>query len=434
MIDVRDFGALGDGVAKDTAAIQSAIDFATANGGGKVHFAPGCYVTGTIYLKDNVFLDIEPGAVILGSPDKEDYNADDFCPQNRVFAKELVSGAHLIVAVNAKNIGIVGGGKIDGNRKAFYNEIRTDVPTHFKLPEWRPAQMIFLCECKGVTLSGVEMFNACYWTCFLHGCQDATISDLRIFNEQPTPNGDGIDIDCCQRVTVTNCNIDSGDDCITLRGYVSPLQEPRPCQHVTVSNCILRTRCNAFRIGVGDGIVRDCTISNIVFWGTRTAICICSKYSKGSEGVQIENIQFENLRMDCKRMLNLSADIHGVQPDTSKLIRNISIRHVTGKVMMTSLIVANPDRNVKNVSISDVHLDVYGGEGNPLVNTYSSQAEWPTPNSAPVLFYAENIDGIRLKDIDVNLDNATGNWSAKYQLVNCNNGLAEENFLEQEYL
>ena len=89
MINARDFGAAGDGVRKDTAAIQSAIDFATANGGGKVHFAPGTYLTGTIYIKDNVFLDLEPGATILGSPDKEDYNADDFCPQNSVFAAEV---------------------------------------------------------------------------------------------------------------------------------------------------------------------------------------------------------------------------------------------------------------------------------------------------------------------------------------------------------
>ena len=133
-------------------------------------------------------------------------------------------------------------------------------------------------------------------------------------------------------------------------------------------------------------------------------------------------------------MLNLCADIHGVMPEPTKLVRNISIRHVTGKVREISLICANPDRNVKNVSISDVHLDVYGGEGNPLVNVYPTRAEWPLPNSSPVLFYAENIDGISFKDIDVNLDNATGNWSAKYQLVKCNNGLAEEQFLEREYL
>ena len=88
-------------------------------------------------------------------------------------------------------------------------------------------------------------------------------------------NGDGIDIDCCADVTVSDCLIQSGDDCITLRGNAKALGEAaRPCEHVVVQNCVLSTPCNAIRIGVGDGVVRDCSLSNIIVKDSRTGISI----------------------------------------------------------------------------------------------------------------------------------------------------------------
>ena len=113
MNNVRDFGAKGDGTTLDTEAIQKAID-----AGGMVYFPPGIYLSGTLYLKSDGGLDLSPGAHLLASPDRKDYNADDFCEQNRVFASEQVSGAHFIVAVEQHNITIRGGGRIDGNRRA----------------------------------------------------------------------------------------------------------------------------------------------------------------------------------------------------------------------------------------------------------------------------------------------------------------------------
>ena len=424
MKSVLEYGAVGDGRTKETACIQAAIDTLSANGGGRLLFPAGTYLTGTLYMRDNVYLDIEPGAVILGSPDPKDYNAPDFCPQNRASVKEKASGAHLIVAVGVHNVGIVGGGRIDANRKAFYNVPREDHPWLFKLTEWRPSQMIFFCESRNITITGVELYNSCYWTCFLHGCVDVTISDLRIWNDQRTPNGDGIDIDCCQRVTVTNCNIDTGDDCITLRGNVDPLIEKRPCEQVTISNCILRTRCNAFRIGVGNGIVRNCTISNIVFWDTRTAVAINSKYGDLGSGVTIENIQFENLRMDCKRPIVINSNVCGVCGEEAKLIRNISFRHITGKACHSSFILGNADCMIKNISICDVDLDYWGGHDIATDRQWHRYGEWGIPRSAPNAFYAENVDGITFRDVHINIDASNAPWESKIRLLNCREGRA----------
>lgn len=80
-------------------------------------------------------------------------------------------------------------------------------------------------------------------------------------------------------MTVSDCIIDSGDDCITLRGNPGCLKKKRPCEYVTITNCILKTICNSFRIGVGDGIIRNAVISNCIIHEARMGVTLCSKFS-----------------------------------------------------------------------------------------------------------------------------------------------------------
>ena len=169
MYDVRSYGASGQECELCTAKIQQAIDDCAANGGGTVNFPAGTYLTGTIYLRDYVTLHLESGATILGSPNPADYNADDFCVQNNPFSKERVSGAHLVVALEVNHVGITGQGVIDGNRKAFSDTTWKEHPHLFEYPEWRPGQMLFICESSNVTITDVKLYNAPYWTCYLHG-------------------------------------------------------------------------------------------------------------------------------------------------------------------------------------------------------------------------------------------------------------------------
>ena len=117
MRSVKDYGAVGDGIALDTKAIQDAID-----DGGMVYIPDGIYRTGTLYLKSNGGLNLAAGAVLVASHERNDYNADDFCPQNRVFAEEYVTGAHLICAIEQENIVIEGHGTIDGQGNFRMNE------------------------------------------------------------------------------------------------------------------------------------------------------------------------------------------------------------------------------------------------------------------------------------------------------------------------
>ena len=97
-LDVRTFGAVGDGVAKDTAALQGALDACGALGGGTVVVPPGTYLTGTLWLRSHVNLRLEHGAVLKGSPDLADYNAPDAYPQNWNSKREGWSAKHLLIA------------------------------------------------------------------------------------------------------------------------------------------------------------------------------------------------------------------------------------------------------------------------------------------------------------------------------------------------
>lgn len=418
MNNVCDFGAVGDGRTKDTAAIQKAID-----AGGMVFFPPGIYLSGTLYLKSHGGLELAPGAVLLASPDKEDYNADDFCVQNSFSVQEKSSGAHFIVALEQEDIVIRGGGVIDGNRQAFYNQIWEEHPQVFKLTDWRPGQMVYCCECRNVRISEVELNNAPYWTLFLHGCERVTVHGVRIWNDYKTHNGDGIDIDCCRFVTVSDCIIHSADDCITFRGNDRKLKRKQPCEFVTVTNCILGTRCNAFRIGVGEGVIRNCTISNVIIQNTRTGIQVNGRYSPTSEGAVIENILFSDILMEVKRPLAVCSDVRGVHDREIKPIRNLVFRNLNGTASWSSLVESNRRGDIRDIVFSGVKLKYRGGEdveeGPGLI-----YAEFGTKN-APAAFHLTNAEKVRFRDVQIDWESDSPNW--KYGIMAVNTEIAEIN-------
>jgi polygalacturonase len=411
--NVRDFGAKGDGKSMDTAAIQSVI-----NQGGIIYFPPGTYLCGTLYLESNCKLIIDVGAVLLASPIPVDYNANDFIPQNKTFSHENVSGAHFIVAVEKTNITITGGGRIDGNRQAFYNEQHEKFSHIFKLGDWRPGQMLFFCECDNIKLENIELYNSPYWNCFLHGCEDVFIRGLKIWNDQRTLNGDGIDIDCCRKVLVSDCIIESSDDCITMRADDVRLKKKKACEFITINNCILHTRCNAFRIGVGNGIIRNCVVSNCNIKDTRTGICIISRYSKGSIGVEISNISFNNIMFETVRPIFIGSDVRGPQQETAKTISNISFQQLRGCGSRSSLIVGNVDSNINNISLNDINFDYHGGED---IEDFPEAVygEFGT-RAAPAAFYVKNANQVNFDKFKINWLTNNSKWTHCIKQVNCN--------------
>jgi polygalacturonase len=353
MNNIIDFGAIGDGITLNTKAIQEAI-----NAGGMVYIPAGVFRTGTLQLKSNGGLHLAPGAVLLASEDNADYNDDDFCVQNCVFKEEHVTGGHLITAIEQENIVIEGHGTINGSGDFWMNESNVDADGDFIPNDNRPGQMLFICECKNVRISGINLTNGPYWHLFLHGCEDVFVSDLKICGAHTRWTNDGIDIDCCSRVTVSNCIIDVGDDALTIRAYGAPLKNKEAvCENVTVTNCVLHAHKDyGIRIGVGAGLIRKCTLSNMTIEAPNySGIGMMSMWSPISRAAtRIEDILMSNINITANSAFEIYTAPDGAVLPNDCFMRNVCFSHIMLEQQKTSRISGIQDVPVENMSFSDV--------------------------------------------------------------------------------
>ena len=385
-----------------------------------MNFPPGTYLTGTLYLKSYGGLHLEQGAKIVASSDPADYNADDFCVQNRPRYHEEASGAHLIVGVEVSHVTISGDGIIDGSRKAFQH---TPLPSgKYEVDKWRPAQMIYFVESDHINIRNVELNNAPYWTCFIHGCEDVTIYGVKIFTEWRTRNGDGIDIDCSCRVTVSDCIIDTGDDCITLRADLQQLKnQDRPCEDVVVTNCILKTCCNAIRVGVGSGIIRKAVLGNLVIRETRTGICVVSKYGAYA-GVNIHNVKFHDIIMECKRPFLVQSSIKGPLDAEEQHLSDLEFTNISGSADRGSLIQGNPGYPVKRINFNNLNFVYHGGEDITEQPYYTEFRN----NCPPEAFHIENAEDVYFDKLRIDWSKASDKFTLTASTRACKNIVMKE--------
>lgn len=287
---VTDFGAKGDGKTDDAVAIQRAIDACTAEGGGSVTFAAGkTFLSGPLHLKSNVDMHLEPNSVLLANPDESIYKESAF-RANEGEGMMWLSGQDL------RNVSITGTGRIDGNAVAFMG---AELDDSFELKpvttfDPRP-HVLTLINAKNVKIQGVTIANSAYWTVHLVGCYDVAISDISLLNNLKVRNGDGIDIDHSRKVRISNCFIESGDDCICLKNR-REFEEYGPCEDVVVTNCIMTSRSCAVKIGSEnmDRIARV-LFNNCIITASNRGVGIQNR----DEGT-VEDVTFSNMIVDCK--------------------------------------------------------------------------------------------------------------------------------------
>ncbi len=278
VLNVRDFGATGDGKTKDTIAIQQTIDRCSVLGGGEVFFPAGNYFTGAIALRPNTILRLDKDAIILGTPDFEDYPIT----QVRWEGKWIQGRAGLIYAINADHTGIVGPGKIMGNHALGGRPNATNPLRH-------PA-LIEPIGCNNIRLGDFSTDYYLMWSIHLTYCENISIKNLTI--RSTGGNGDGIDIDSCKHVKIDNCDISTGDDCISLKsgrgmeGYTLL----RTTEDVQITNCTFADSIFAC-IGIGSetsGGIRNVRIEHCKVTQAKTfAVYIKSRPGRGAF---IENI------------------------------------------------------------------------------------------------------------------------------------------------
>ena len=409
--DIREHGASPESGALNTGAIQDAINACHAVGGGMVYCPPGVFTTGTLWLKSHVTLHLEAGCVLLGSPRRADYQENLPFPESVAFARERVSDAHLVVAYRADNVAITGRGRIDGNSAAFLPFLVPPAEGSAPAPrewEWRPGQMVFFCRCHDIRVEGVELNNSPYWTLFFHGCEHVKAHGLSITNPDATPNGDGIDVDCCRDVTIHSCQIRSGDDCITLRGGAGPLGEAaQPCENVTVTNCTLRTPCNAIRVGVGSGVIRDCAFSNLVIHDSYTGINVISRYSSASIGAEIRRIRFADMVVNAHMPIYVSTGTEGPAP-----VAEVAFAGITAHGDAVSYFGGTPGNPVSGITLRAVDLTLHDGAHNrPLDPDYEGNPSWTLRSSGmPCAHPLTDAEDVLLHDVRIRWAETAGPW------------------------
>lgn len=411
IFDTRRFGAVADRKTLSSGAVQSAIDAAAGAGGGIVYCPPGDYLIGSIELKSNIKLYLSAGATLWGSTDRKDYDQANKLPA--VGAHHATyNPSHLVFARHAENVAITGQGTVDGQGESFWI-LRPTRPNH--LPkEWRPGRLIAFLNCRNVLVEDVPLRNSPGWMLWPLGCEQVRIHRVRIFTDWMGPNVDGIDVDCCRHVHVSDCHIDTGDDCIALKSSVNMLGETRPCEHVTVTNCTLRSACCAVRLGYeGDGPIRNCTFSNLSVFNSRTGINMLVPRDTANQiehGPTIANIAFSNIVMDTRIPVYLWVADDAAAPGS---IRNVAISDVQATTERASYIGGSRTIPIENVRLSRVDLTVRGQTD----SEFAERVPYPYPvfdywtkRGIPHALYCRHVRGLDLSHVRVHWDHAVGPW------------------------
>ena len=418
-VNILDLGAIADGETLNTIIIQNAIDIVSENGGGRVTIPQGTFVSGTIRLKSNVDFHLEHGACLKASSNIDDYNPDDEYPENWEFTEEGWRPKHFIICVRQTNVAITGTGVIDASGEAFFEDLKPFSPTNHYY--WmfgrcnakdpvikRPGQVIAVIDSQKIKVKDLEFINSTCWTLYFHGCRDVDVTGVRIYNEIYNLNTDGIDIDTCENVTVSNCVIRTGDDCITLRCDSTRLQNGMDtCKNITITNCVLECAVCGFRIGVGYGKIRNATISNITVSRSGPVFLFMTSYLGDGEAF-IENINISNVTAEN------SGCCFEIDTADRGYVNDVSISNFRAHTFACVKLLSEKKGLINNINFTDMHL-------------ISENADYPVGSEERLcrgdhLIWAKNANNLTFTNTvaEIRAD-FPGKWKGLTNFDNCSN-------------
>ncbi len=360
------FGIYSDGVTLNTRSIQAAIDYINANGGGKLIFSVGRYLTGSIHLKSDVMIELKEGAVLLGSLNPYDYDKLTFTA--------------LILARDQHDIGVIGQGVIDGQGRAvarnvinlIHSGILVDLFKNDRPQEDHRPMIFYLRSCKNVTVQGITIRNSASWVQTYDQIKNLNIDHIYV-DSKAYWNNDGIDIVDCDSASVTNSFIDAADDGICLKSHEYGVF----CNNIVLRNNTIRSSANAIKFGTASngGFRNIRIIDNKVYDTYRSAIALESVDGGFLDNVTVDSLRAINtgnaifLRLGERvvgrkgslnniKISNVYAEIPGGKPDAGyeyegpieDMPRNISPIVIAGL----------PDQYITDVTISNIEIKFPG--------------------------------------------------------------------------
>ena len=418
--NIRDFGAKGDGTTLDTAALQSAIDACARDMGGTVLVPAGTFVIGTTELKSNVTLHVAAGGKILGSADGKQYRNIDAIPLHGDSTLED-GNCGLLYAVDAANITVEGAGTIDGQGAQFHSAVRGTPPPSGGGGAQRPYHLLFH-RCNNLIVRDLTLVDCAFHSIRVIQSHYVKMEGLHIHN-RVNGNNDGFHFISCERVHVSNCDIETQDDACALFGS---------CKWVTVANSSFSTRWAVFRFG--GGVAENIAVSNCLIYETTG----CPIKLRCGPNSRFENMSFSNIifdRVTGPISLGLGprqrrnapgagpeAAVPQPQNETPGILRNIMFSNIRGSVVTPT---RNPDIVVggdfrpgemkscialngvgaylENIVFDNVHLTFPGGgtaeeaalrDVPKIVGEYFETGTYPS-----FAMFARNVRGLTLNNV-----------------------------------
>lgn len=405
-MSITDFGAKGDGLTLNTKSIQSAIDACAQSGGGIVTIPAGRFISGTIFLKSNITLNLEPGAVLQGSKNINDYPVS--VPKIRSYTDSYTNKS-LIYGEDLEYIGITGHGVIDGNGASFKvsNELfKSNLSESYKA---RP-YIIRLINCKNVLIRDISLINSPMWVQHYLACKKVTIDGISV-NSRVNHNNDGIDIDGCEQFRISNCDIFSGDDGIVIKSTLDKV-----CKNIAVTNCTVSSKCSAIKLGTeSNGGFKNVSVSN------------CTVYDTGLAGIAVEMVDggvLENISVSGITMDNVNTAIFVRLANRGRVFKedmakpgmgslsNVIISNVQGTNVskLGCSITGLPSYPVKDLTLRDINLTFKGGGTADLIrrNIEEFPEKYPECTMFGTLpaygFYCRHVAGLTMENIGLSYE------------------------------
>ena len=290
--EVGAYGAKGDGVSKNTKAIQAAIDDCSAAGGGTVHLSGGRYLTGPLEIKSHVTLDVAKDAVLLASTDHGDY------PKAMTMRQHAIKP--LLSVTNATNVTIQGGGVIDGQGRVWWDYVKGVKDSGVLGTDHPRPMLLFIDHSKHVKVENVTIQNSGFWQVVPYYSDDLVFRNLRILAPQRgAPNTDAIDPFSSSHVVIDHVFASTGDDNVAIKsGAINSPGPDAPSHDITITDCEFEA---GHGLSIGSevaGGVQNVHAERIHFKGTDQGIRIKANRDRGNDvsGLTFKDITMENVR------------------------------------------------------------------------------------------------------------------------------------------
>lgn len=419
-LNVRDFGAKGDGETDDTSFIQAAI--LSCPEGGRVLIPKGIYKVTSLFLKSDLVLEIGKDAIISAFTEREKFPILPGVIESTDEKEEYYLGSwegnpldtfsSIITGINLSNVTICGEGTVDG--EATYDNWWAE-PKLKVGGAYRP-RILFLNNCKNVVVQGITVQNSPAWTVHPYFSNHLRFLDMKILAPGNSQNTDGLNPESCEDVEIAGCYFSVGDDCIAVKSgkiYMGRKYKV-PSKKIRIRQCCMKDGHGAITLGseIGAGVI-DLKVENCLFLSTDRGLRIKTRRGRGEDSI-IDKVLFKNIYMNEVKAAFVVNSFYFCDPDgrdeyVSSLepapvdertprIKNLKFSNINcdNAHYCGAYIRGLPEQKIESVTMENVRI-------NYAPNAESGQAAMMVhcEPSAKIGIYIDNVENVVLDNVKV---------------------------------